>query len=349
MKNLAFAFLVFVFGAGATLGTLGSLSRFSFSTLLGWNTPQVPEGAIPVPVSVAPIPAFKRIDGYDLINKNNLQTQYVYININPQDPPILDINMIIGRVLNKDKQPLKAFYERDFLPEGTRPGLVGGIPAGKRSIVLPASSIPGVHSLQLYDKVDLLTVTETPVESEEEILPEDRVETLGKRVVVLAENAIVIRPVYIRQIPYQKKSGLLGENVSYHVRPEQEIILAVEPAETTLIAATLQKESSIIAVARSGHPDEDGTKGSYPPALRPIFIANENNTLPKNELTVIESIVGEHRDFLYFGDTPGIDPKKGHSVISKSEVQDNSKNNNIKQTYAPSFFGNNQIEKSIDN
>jgi len=49
-----------------------------------------------------------------------------------------------------------AFQDAEFLPKGTRDGVVGGIPPGKRAMTLDASKIGGIHALQAGDHLDLL-------------------------------------------------------------------------------------------------------------------------------------------------------------------------------------------------
>ena len=46
--------------------------------------------------------------------------------------------------------------ESDFLPPGTRFGMVAGIPLGKRSVVCEAKKIGGIHALQKGDRFDLV-------------------------------------------------------------------------------------------------------------------------------------------------------------------------------------------------
>src|SRR6266550_4471959 len=54
---------------------------------------------------------------------------------------LLNISDIIGRVLDGDKKPGYVFTDADFLPRGTREGLVAGIPAGKRAIRISAERV----------------------------------------------------------------------------------------------------------------------------------------------------------------------------------------------------------------
>ena len=69
---------------------------------------------------------------------------------------ILDPNKILFRVTAYEKKAGLFFSEADFLPPGTRPGVAGGTPEGKRAITLDAGKLKGVHELREGDHVDLL-------------------------------------------------------------------------------------------------------------------------------------------------------------------------------------------------
>ena len=81
-------------------------------------------GKVPTYVSRAPISA------YTQVKKEHLDIVYL-----PRVPEvaITDAKGIIGRVLSRDKSAGYVFTEGDFLPQGTKPGLVAGIPPGKRA------------------------------------------------------------------------------------------------------------------------------------------------------------------------------------------------------------------------
>ena len=69
-----------------------------------------------------------------------------------------------------DKAPGFVFTERDFLPKGTLPGLVAGIPPGKRALTLDAGKLRGIDLLQIGDHLDLLAA-----------VPVDRLQSTGDR------------------------------------------------------------------------------------------------------------------------------------------------------------------------
>ena len=57
---------------------------------------------------------------------------------------LVNVSDVIGRVLEHEKTPGYVFTEADFLPKGTREGIVAGIPAGKRAIRLSADRVDGL-------------------------------------------------------------------------------------------------------------------------------------------------------------------------------------------------------------
>ena len=56
----------------------------------------------------------------------------------------------------KSKPAGEPFIEADFLPKGTLPGVVAGIPPGKRALTLEAGKLKGVDKLQAGDHLDIL-------------------------------------------------------------------------------------------------------------------------------------------------------------------------------------------------
>src|SRR5207249_3734084 len=65
-------------------------------------------------------------------------------------PPGVLVNLadVLGRVLDHDKPAGYVFTEEDFMPKGTRAGLVAGIPPGKRSMTIEAVKLDGIFGLR---------------------------------------------------------------------------------------------------------------------------------------------------------------------------------------------------------
>src|SRR5688572_21758171 len=118
---------------------------------------ELPAGYVRVPLSATRIPAYAKVAREHLFDPKKVR--WVETAVRRADLPsdvILDRGDALGRVLRQDKPAGYVFTERDFMPEGTRPGLVGGIPAGKRGYRVEVEKIPGLYGLNAGDRFDLL-------------------------------------------------------------------------------------------------------------------------------------------------------------------------------------------------
>src|SRR5689334_16322949 len=128
-----FLFLLFALVVGGA-GTVGTLQATGQIDLPFFRRPpaNTHEGEIAVPISAADIPAYTMITRDHLLDGETGALKVLWMKKeNVRAEMLTDISKIIGRVVNHEKQPGYAFRATDFLPEGTRPGLVAGIPPGK--------------------------------------------------------------------------------------------------------------------------------------------------------------------------------------------------------------------------
>src|SRR5581483_10406997 len=104
------------------------------------------------------IPAYTKVTRSHLFDPNTGQYRLIYRSPDfvEKTGALTDPQKIVGRVLGYDKSESMAFTESDFLPPGTRPGVVAGVPPGKRAITIDASKIQGLHNLKIGDRVDIL-------------------------------------------------------------------------------------------------------------------------------------------------------------------------------------------------
>jgi hypothetical protein len=186
---------------------------------------------------------------------------------------------ILGRVVARDKRPGFGFQESDFLPRGTRPGISGGTPPGKRALTLPASSIKGVHALRAGDRIDVLAhipwehvpqfaISPSRLPAAALVLSSasgsSGTGTAGKsqrtEAHIVAQNAVVVSPVSVRQAPTSSASLTQGQVVR-HV-PVEEIVLAVDPDDLPRLSDALSLHVEMIALAHSGRP---GAEQEPPP------------------------------------------------------------------------------------
>ena len=188
---------------------------------------------------------------------------------------LTDYGQIRGRVINHEKPAGYVFKEEDFYPKGTRAGLAGAIPPGKRSLLLEVSKVSGVHGLKVGDHIDL--VATIPVEMPKGggmgkfnsgFQAEAQMASMEKlaNVRVLAQDAVLLTPVTRRQKPTVSKSisqGTIVRNI-----PVEEVVIAVDPDEVAPVTQALATEVNVMCVVRSGQPGDPeahtDTPGSDP-------------------------------------------------------------------------------------
>lgn len=184
---------------------------------------------------------------------------------------ILSINGIIGRVVNSDKRAGMGFQESTFFPQGTPEGLAGATPQGMRAITLNASLLTGVHSLNAGDRIDLLA--SVPL-GDSDTEPESN----NSEVEMLAQNAKVLRPVYVRNEVTETSSLMSGNSISNV--PKYEVAIAVQTDDVIPLQKALNKELPITCIAHSMQPviEEDqitvsdtADKVQVPVTVRPIL------------------------------------------------------------------------------
>jgi hypothetical protein len=183
---------------------------------------------------------------------------------------IMDVNAIVGRVVKKDKRAGLAFREDTFFPQGTPAGIGGATPPGMRAITLDASKLIGVHALSAGDLVDLLA--SVPVgelaafrNSSPGRLPAaalvaapggSKERAAATEPVCLAKDAVVLRPVYVRNEARTTASLTQGQRVQNV--PKYEVAIAVAADDVIPLQTALDRELEITCVAQSMQPEEDG-------------------------------------------------------------------------------------------
>ncbi len=279
-------------GGGATLAGLWSLGAVDLSFMSGQV--QAPSGpTVAVPISARPIAAYSKVTRDHLFDAKSGQITYLRLPPEAVKPEmIVALSDILGRVLDHDKPAGYAFTESDFLPAGTRPGVVAGIPGGKRSLTLQADVIDGVFGLAAGDRVDILATV--PIEASPGratnglVSAQTEMARALKRasVRVLAHDAVVVQPVTARQKTVTSTSLTRGQTV--RTVPVNEIVIAVEPNEVAPITEALATGVSISCIARSGLPATELTQVRTP-GLDPL-----------GNVQAVESIRGGRRETLVF-------------------------------------------------
>jgi hypothetical protein len=264
-RTVLLAGLAVVIGGGGTVAALAYFKVIDPAKLAFWRSRQGhPAGWIPVPICMRPVPAYTTVTGDYLTDPRTGELAVVYTP--PKSIPkdaILSIMQIRDRVTAHEKPALFYFKESDFLPEGTRPGIVGGTPEGKRAITLDAGKLKGVHELTEGDHVDLLASIAVDMPGAgrtnsgrfgTNVLATPDTTLLPKRsfVKALVQDGVVVTPVRTRNVPISSSS--LTQGMTTRTMPVQEIVLAVAPEEVAPLAEAMDLKYEITCVARSGRP-----------------------------------------------------------------------------------------------
>jgi hypothetical protein len=265
-RTVLLAVLAIVGGGAVTVALLGATKKMDLGSLAFWRekAKPVPDGYVPIYVNVRPIPAHTIVSRDHLIDPKTGTWAVVWVD--PREVPkdaIKDMRKIYNRVTARDKPALTDFKEKDLLPEGSKPGIAGGTPLGKRAITLDAAKLKGVHELHEGDHIDLLASVAVDMpgaghsnsgRSGNNFVAAPDALLLPKRGFVrpLVEDGVVVSPVKIRNAPTTVSS--LTQGATTRTVPVQEIVIAVAPEEVRLVAEAIDLKYEITCVARSGRP-----------------------------------------------------------------------------------------------
>ena len=266
-------------------------------------------GLVAVPTPARPIPAYTRVTRDHFWNPATGQLAVVYLPPQAVTKEMLTrLPDVLGRVLNHDKAPGYVFTDADFMPDGTREGLVAGIPAGKRAIRIPADQVDGLFGLNSGDRFDL--VATMPIDEgrtgggqafefggvfAEQLALEARLSNWQKQatVQVLAQNGVIVEEMTTRQIPVVQTS--VAEGARTRTRPVQEVVIAIDPAEVAQLTEAMAVGAKIWMVPRSGRPDDPMT--SRTPELRPVSpFSDDSGSRGEGSYKVVETIMGQRRE-----------------------------------------------------
>jgi len=285
-------------------------------------------GQVAVILAPRDLPAYTRLTRDELVDPSTGTFRTVYLDAEQIPEGMLrTVDALFGRVLKGPKRANYAFFESEMLPEGTRGGLVGGIPPGKRALRIDASRMPGLFDLEIGDRFDLLatrtvddvedTVRER-LDQEEAILrsiyggaaggvPRPLPGTLvapwereQAAVEVLVEDGVVVKGVHVREVPTTSTSLTSGTRT--RTIPVQEAVLAVDADEVAPLMEALALEVALVCVPRSGQPDEAGAEkpiaGRTPEIPDPRAgddAARAGPDVP--DVTFVETVTGDRRQY----------------------------------------------------
>ena len=286
-------------------GVLRNLSIF------GPEPPSM-EGLIAVPTPARPIPAYTRVTRDHFWNPATGRLAVVYLPPQAVTKEMLTaLPDVLGRVLDHEKLPGYVFTNADFMPDGTREGIVAGIPAGKRAIRIPTDEVEGLFGLHAGDRFDL--VATMPIDGgrggggqafdmggvfADQLALEARLSNWQKQatVQVIAQNGVIVEAMTTRQIPVVQTSVADGARI--RTRPVQEVVIAVDPAEVARLTEAMAVQAKIWMVPRSGRPDDP--LDSETPDLYPVSPFSDGSGAAVggggSDYRVVETIMGQRRE-----------------------------------------------------
>lgn len=259
------------------LGTLWGFGLFDLSRFRSADEPST-AGLVAIPTAARRVPAYTRLNRDHFWDPRTNRLTVVYLPPRSVTPEMLGkLSDLIGRVLDHDKTPGYVFTENDFLPKGTREGVVGGIPAGKRAVRLSANQVEGLYGLRPGDRFDLLATMAIDAGGGaqrfgglygQELALEARLTNWQKQatVRVMVQNGIIVEPMSTRGVPTFQSSLVDGGET--RTRPVQEVVIAINPDEVARLTEAIAVDAKITAIPRSGRPDDD--VDSRTPDLRPV-------------------------------------------------------------------------------
>ena len=257
------------------LGVLVAGCAITYGIVLasGWLDPKAPlaskpsrEGKVRVPKSLVQLKAYEVVRREDIYNLNLGEDSYFWLNEDQleRNPHwITDVDKIVGRVMARDKRADFTFSEKDFLPEGSRSGIAGGIPVGKQGFFLEADQVPGLRFLKSGDRFDLLASAPEEAEdgaSEYGLLLGGIKASGGKPIPlsgvrILAQNAQMIALTTTRSMTTQGGLELNAADSRGRAQvgtKEERVAIAIDPAEAVPLTQALGTRQKIQMVTKSG-------------------------------------------------------------------------------------------------
>ncbi|MCH1494286.1 MAG: hypothetical protein L7U72_03575, partial [Rubripirellula sp.] len=172
-------------------------------------------------------------------------------------------------VLRSDKKQDWVFQQKDFLPEGSRVGIVGGIAEGRQGFFLSSEDIPGLRFLRKGDRFDLLASTkreDSAITSEYGLLMGGVKVLAGKPIPlngvrILAQDAEVIAlttdSFMTTQGGLKLNETALQQNRSRASNQKEHVAIAIAPEESIPLTQALADGVAIHMVTRSGQEPID--------------------------------------------------------------------------------------------
>ncbi|MGB7342880.1 MAG: hypothetical protein WBD20_01590 [Pirellulaceae bacterium] len=262
-------------------GIVGAAIALTYGVVraAGWLSPAAPlansqpsrEGKVAMPKSLVNLNAFdvvQREDVYDLARGDDSYFWLPKSQVDAHPEWIRSADDIIGRVMARDKRSDFVFSAKDFLPEGSRSGIAGGVPAGKQGFFLDAEQIPGLRFLKSGDRFDLLASApeDSKDASSEYGLLMGGIKARGGKPIplsgvrILVQNAEMIALTTSGKMTTQGGLELATTDSRGRVtsnEKDERVAIAIDPAEAVPLTRALGSKTDIHMVTRSGQESDE--------------------------------------------------------------------------------------------
>lgn len=286
---------VLVYGVANQMGWLSSESRP--------NQAAKPsrEGKVAIPRTLFALKAFEKVRREDVFDRELDDESFFWLpksTVEKNPEWVTSLDQIINRVMARDKGKDFVFKKSDFLPEGSRTGIIAGVPAGKQGFFLDVEKIPGLRFLKQGDRFDL--IASLPKESNDSNteygLLMGGIKVRGGKPIpingirLLAKGAQMIALTTDRSMTTQGGLELSSTDSNGRVSSRQRderVAIAIDPEEAIPLTQALGDQLKIHMVAQSGQADTQAS---------PEINLKELVSFPANaiEIKAFEKIKASH-------------------------------------------------------
>ncbi|MFO0903153.1 MAG: hypothetical protein U0939_09150 [Pirellulales bacterium] len=302
MVLLLLGFVGLAGGGGAVVGTLYGLGYLNFGAKVAGPVDRT--GQVAFPALARPMKAYSAVSRDDLLHPQTRELNLVWMPEKVVKPEMLrDLNQILGRVVSRDKAPGMVLQEADFFPKGTRPGVVAGVPVGKRALSIRGGAIAGLHLLRRGDRFDILGAV--PVRTTDPAPALQRAALSGG-----------VEPPATAIGMEEQRSGVQllvrsGQLVT-DGKEDDDVTLAIRPEEVAPLTAAVAADRKMFCVVRSGHPDESLEDAAPGPDLEGLLpFPASAQALPRyteiREEHLADRATGKLKEFYFAADA--VDPQ----------------------------------------
>ncbi len=224
------------------------------------------EGRVAVPRTLMSLKAFEKVRREDVFDRELADESYFWLpkeTVENNPDWVTDMDQIINRVMARDKGKDFVFKKSDFLPEGSRTGIIAGVPEGKQGFFLDVEKIPGLRFLKQGDRFDLIaSLPKASQESTTEYgLLMGGIKFRGNKPIpvdgvrLLVKGGTMVALTTDRSMTTQGGLELSNANGARRVsggQRDERVAIAIDPEEAIPLTQALGDELKIHMVAQSG-------------------------------------------------------------------------------------------------